>query len=113
MTTRPLTDTLRLIGGGTFIARISEAAAQCVIHAEEQGKKATLKIELSFKPANRGGAIVVTGQHAVSLPRPPAEDALLWATPDGNLVTSDPNQRPLDLRQVDSTTGEIKIVAAA
>lgn len=111
MTTRPLTDTLRLIGHGEFLDRISEQAAQCVRHADEHGKKATLKIELSFKPANRGGALIVTGQATVSLPKPPAEDVLLWATNDGNLVTSDPAQRTLELKTVtDMSTGEIRTV---
>jgi hypothetical protein len=111
MSTRPITDTLRQIGGGTFLDRISEQAAQCVLHAQEQGKKATLKIEISVRPANRGGAVIVTGQSVVNLPKPAPEDALLWATPDGNLVTSNPNQKSLDLRSVDAETGEIRIVA--
>ena len=38
-------------------------------------------------------AVIVTGQSIVNLPKPAPEDALLWATPDGNLVTSEVNFR--------------------
>lgn len=108
MAYRPITDTLRLIGQGVFIDRISEQLSQATRAAEEQGKKSVLKIEITIKPANRGGAMVVTGNSVLTLPKAPAEDALLWATPEGNLVASDPKQADLPLmHRVDPVTGEI------
>jgi len=38
----------------------------------------------------------------LKLPKAPAEDALMWASPEGNLLERDPNQRELELREAAS-----------
>jgi hypothetical protein len=108
MSARPITDTLRKIGRGSYLDTISQALADIVKSVEEHGKPAALVLSIKVSKAGRGGALVVEGKHEVKLPKPPAEDTLLWATPEGNLVDSDPAQAQLDLRGVPAATTEVR-----
>lgn len=102
---RPITDTLRKIGRGAWLDAVSQALADMVKQVEDTGKPGTLNMSIKVSKAGRAGALVVEGKHEVKVPKPAAEDALLWATPDGNLVDSDPSQAQLDLRSVPKQAG--------
>jgi hypothetical protein len=102
MSVRPITDTLRRIGRGAFIDRASEDLAAVVKHVEEHGKPGVVLLEIKVSKANRGGALVVEGRSTPKMGKPAAEDALLWPTPEGNLVDADPAQRELPLREAGS-----------
>jgi hypothetical protein len=97
---RPITDTLRHIGGGVFINLASDKLAELVAAVDQSNKPGKINLSITVKKATRGGAMLVTG--TVSLTKPPEEamECMLFATPDGNLVTDDPNQQKLDLRSV-------------
>lgn len=105
MATRPITDTLRRIGKGVFLDRISDQLNQLVREVENNGKAGTLVIQIAVSRANRGGALIVAGKSEVKLPKAPPEDALMWSTPEGNLVDRDPNQHELPLREVTPDAG--------
>lgn len=105
MAIRPIIDTLRRIGKGVFLDRISEELARVVREVENTGKPGILNISLRVSQANRGGALVVEGKSEVKLAKPAAEDALMWSTPEGNLLDRDPNQGELPLREVASDAG--------
>jgi hypothetical protein len=113
MSIRPITDTLRQIGRGAFIDHASAELAELVRHVEETGKGGTLVLTLKVSKAGRGSALVVEGNSAVKLPKPAPSDTLMWATPEGNLVTSDPAQGVLELREVAHTSSQPLREAAA
>jgi len=100
MAIRPITDTLRHIGRGTYLDRVSEELAKVVKHIEEHGGAGAISLHIKVKRANRGGALLITGTHDVKLPKAAADDALMWSTPEGNLQASDPAQSQLEFQVV-------------
>lgn len=97
---RPITDVLRHIGGGTLIDEASDKLSGLVATVDSQGGTGKITIELSIKKATRGGAMHLTGQIKVTKPKELPMEALMFATPEGNLVADDPNQMKLDLKTV-------------
>lgn len=98
MTSRPLHDTLRHIGGGVFIDTASDKLSELVHAVDETGKAGKLLLEVTVKKASRGGAMNIVGKVTLKKPAEEPMEALLFATPEGNLVADDPNQRKLDLK---------------
>ena len=96
--TRPITDTLRHIGGGVFIDTASDSLAELVNAVSASGKSGKLDLSITVKKATRGGAMHITGKIKVSKPADEPMEALLFATPEGNLVADDPSQQKLDLK---------------
>ncbi|MCL2829382.1 MAG: hypothetical protein FWD77_01440 [Betaproteobacteria bacterium] len=97
---KPITDTLRHIGGGIFMDTASDQLAELVQAVETSGKAGKIVLEIAVKKTTRSGAMTLTGK--IRLVKPPEEpmETLLWATPEGNLLSEDPNQRTLDLKRV-------------
>lgn len=116
MSTRPITDTLRLLQGGLFLDSCSELFASIVRGVEDTGKGGKLTITLEVKKVN--AAVSVLAKVTDKTPERAPDADLFYATVEGNLSTDNPNQRKLDLRvadpaprqvrTVDSETGEIK-----
>lgn len=98
MSARPITDTLRHIGGGVYIDQASDKMTELVSAVDSTGKSGKLTLEIKVKKASRGGAMHITGTVRVSKPADDPMEALLFATPEGNLVADDPNQKTLDLK---------------
>lgn len=98
MSARPITDTLRHIGGGVFIDTASDKMAELVNAVDASGKAGKLTLEVTVKKATRGGAMHITGKVALKKPAEDAMEAMLFATPEGNLVADDPKQQKLDLK---------------
>lgn len=107
MSTRPITDTLRLLDGGAFLDRASQELADLVRSVDQTGKAGKLTITLDVKQVS-GGAISITPHATAKVPEPKPDSTLLWATTEGNLSLQNPNQRSLDLREVQSGHGELK-----
>ncbi|QOD81864.1 MULTISPECIES: hypothetical protein [Chromobacterium] len=107
MSIRPITDTLRSLGHGTFIDDASDALNKLVTAVDETGRAGKLTLTLSLKKATRGsGAMVVQDEIKLSLPKPDSRETMLFATPEGNLVTEDPRQQQLELRTVPTATAD-------
>lgn len=98
MGARPITDTLRHIGGGVFIDTASDKMAELVNAVDSTGKAGKLTLEVKVKKATRGGAMHITGTMKLTKPAEEPMEAMLFATPEGNLVTDDPHQQKLDLK---------------
>lgn len=98
MNTRPITDTLRHIGGGVFIDAASDKMAELVASVDASGKSGKLVLEVKVKKATRGGAMHITGTMRLTKPAEEPMEAMLFATPDGNLVVDDPRQQSLELK---------------
>lgn len=108
---RSIVDTLRHLNGGVFIDEASDALADAVRAVDATGKAASITIKIDVRRAT-AGAMAVRGTFSVKKPSEPPIEALLFPTPDGNLLTEDPSQKKLDLRPVEVPSLEIKPVAA-
>lgn len=59
MSTRPITDTLRHIGGGVFVDTASDKLAELVSAVDSTGKAGRLDLTITVKKASRGGAMLL------------------------------------------------------
>lgn len=109
---RPITDTLRHIGAGCLMDEASEKMATLVHAVSASGKPGKLTITIELRKAT-AGALAVAGKVAIKTPAEPKIEALMFPTPEGNLLTEDPSQTKLDLRPVAVETREIREVATA
>lgn len=100
MSVRPITDTLRHIGGGVFINTASDKLAELVAAVDSTGKAGSIDLKIKMKKATRGGAMHITGTVKLNKPAEEPMEAMLFATPEGNLVADDPHQQKLDLKSV-------------
>lgn len=100
--TRPITDTLRHIGGGVFIDTASDKLAELVSAVDASGKSGKITLDITVKKATRGGAMHITGKVRMTKPADEPMEAMLFATPEGNLVAEDPHQQKLELKVADS-----------
>lgn len=105
MSVRPITDTLRLLHGGTFLDTCSSTLAEVVKGVDETGKSGKLTITLDVKKA--GAAVSVLAKVTDKTPEEAPDADLFWPTVEGNLSLQNPNQRSLALEVVDRDTGEI------
>jgi hypothetical protein len=117
MSVRPITDTLRHIGGGAFLDEAGEALAELVNVVSESGKGGKITLEIALKKATRGGAMHVVGKVKVTKPAEEPMEAMLFATPEGNLIADDPHQLTLGIREVagaqDVAPANLKTVQSA
>lgn len=96
---RPITDVLRQIRQGLFVDDASEEMAALVNQVTEQRKAGKLTIEITVKPAGaKSAALIVTGKCTAKSPQSAPDETLMFATPEGNLLTEDPRQQKLDLK---------------
>lgn len=98
MAVRPITDTIRNIGGGVFIDTASDKLAELVAAVDNTGKAGRINLTITVKKATRGGAMHITGKVKLTKPAEEPMEAMLFATPEGNLVADDPYQQKLDLK---------------
>jgi hypothetical protein len=99
MPIRPIFDTLRHLGGGTVMDDAAEKLADLVKLVDQTGKAGELTIKIGLRKAT-AGALALSGEVKVKKPAEPKVEALLFATPEGNLLTENPNQGKLDLKEV-------------
>lgn len=107
MSVRPITDTLRLLDGGAFLDRASDQLAELVKQVEATGKVGKLTLSFDLKTVGNG-AVQITPKVTAKVPEPKPDTTLLWATVEGNLVTENPNQQKLDLREVAQRPAELR-----
>lgn len=99
---KPITDTLRSLRGGVLIDEASEALSELVNAVMDSGKPGKLTLELTLTKASRNsGALVIRDKVTVKRPAEDAFETILYATPEGSLVTQDPRQAQFELRQVE------------
>lgn len=108
---RSIVDTLRHLNGGVFLDEASDALAEVVKAVDSTGKAGSVTITLNVRRAT-AGAMAVAGKFSTKKPTESPIEALLFPTPEGNLLTEDPSQKKLDLRPVEAPALEIKPVAA-
>ena len=79
------------VAGSKFSDLINAVAAH--------NKAGTLTLKIAVKPST-AGAMAVKADVSITKPKGLPAESLLWATPDGNLMTEDPRQTKLDLKAV-------------
>ena len=65
----------------------------------DTNKGDTITLKVTVRPST-AGALAVKPEVRVTLPKGAPAEALLWPTPDGNLVAEDPRQNKLELRPI-------------
>jgi hypothetical protein len=89
-----------------------EKLAELVTAVTSTGKAGSLTLKIDLKPST-AGALAVRGDVKIKKPARMPREALLWATPDGNLLAEDPKQIKMELKPVQVEKTELKTVANA
>ena len=77
----------------------SEKLSELVNAITNTGKAGSLTMKIELKPST-AGALAVRGDVKIKKPQRMPREALLWATPDGNLMADDPRQIKMELKTV-------------
>jgi len=87
----------------------SEKLAELIAAVTSHGKAGSFTMKLDIKPST-AGALAVRGDVKITKPKGLPPETLLWATPDGNLMSEDPRQTKLELRGVKDDKKELRPV---
>ena len=97
---KPITDVLRSLRGGVLIDDATTALAAIVTATMESGKPGKVTIELTINKMGRTGAVIVRDKLTVKMPKEEQLETIMYASPEGSLLTQDPRQATLELRDV-------------
>ena len=105
MNTRPFMDFLREHRSGLTHDELSEKLQELVAGVTTEGKAGTLTFTISIKPAGRdSGTLEVGCDVRTKLPKSPPGVSIFFATPENNLMRSDPRQQAMELREITPAT---------
>jgi len=76
-----------------------ERLAELVTAVTSTGKAGSMTLKIDLKPST-AGALAVRATVAIKKPVRLPREALLWATPSGDLMAEDPRQIKLELKTV-------------
>jgi len=99
--------TISSLHAGLLAEDANEHLQDLVKAVDSTGKGGTLTITLSVRKAT-AGALAVKGKVTAKLPAEPDLEALLFPTPEGNLLTEDPRQQKLDIRPIAAPVRELR-----
>lgn len=88
-----------------------EKFAELIKAVSSTGKSGSLTLKIDIKPST-AGAMAVKADVKVTMPKSLPAEALLWPTPEGNLLNEDPRQTKLELKPVETQATELKAVTA-
>jgi len=104
--------TISRLHAGLLVDDANERLQELVKAVDTTGKAGTLTITLSVRKATQG-ALAIKGKVAAKLPAEPDLEALMFPTPEGNLLTEDPRQQKLDIRPIAAPVREIRTINQA
>lgn len=107
----PFSEQIKHLAKGTLDAELTESLADLVKAINAHGKKGSITLQLNLKPEVVNGEVQMINilpSVAVASPQPQRMSSRMWPTYDGDLLRNDPDQPELDLKHVDTETGEIK-----
>lgn len=102
-----IVETLRRIGQGGFLSQLDEELTELVQKVDESGKNGSLTVSIQIKKATKSGAMQIVGKSTLKNPLEEPMEALLFATPEGNLVADNPHQQKLDLKLITNPKAKI------
>tara|TARA_R110001583_G_scaffold34551_1_gene115889 strand:+ start:35630 stop:35983 length:354 start_codon:yes stop_codon:yes gene_type:complete len=96
--------TLNSLRRGRTAEELSENLADAVAAARLTGKQASVTLTIKIKP-ERGtdGTYSIEDQVKAAIPEQDRGRTILFGTPEGNLLTQDPNQQDLELKDIRDT----------
>ena len=101
--------TISTLHAGLLAEDANDQLQDLVKAVDSTGKGGTLTITLSVRKAT-AGALAVKGKVTAKMPAEPDLEALLFPTPEGNLLTEDPRQQKLDIRPVVAPVREMPVI---
>lgn len=96
---RPILETLHHLEGGAFLNDAADGLAEIVKSVDATGKPGKITLEITVRKA-MSTALAIKGKVTVKLPPETPLEALMFPTPEGNLMTEDPRQAKLPLAPV-------------
>lgn len=96
---RSIISALHRLDGGCLMDLATDEQAKVVQAVEATGKPGTVTIKITYRKAG-GGALALAGKVTSTTPKEAPTEALLFPTPEGDLVAEDPKQNKLELRPV-------------
>ena len=90
----------QLRNGATQI-EASEMLNELVRACRETNKVGELTLKIKVRPDGATGQYFLEDQISSTIPKPERGKTLFFGTPEGNLQRQDPNQKELELRNVD------------
>lgn len=98
---RPILETLHHLNGGTFLVDAAEQLAALVKAVDSTGKPGSLTLKITARRAT-SQTMAIRGDVTLKAPNDTPVEALLYPTPEGNLMTDDPRQSKLPLAPVEA-----------
>lgn len=86
--------TLPHMHGGATVSDLAAKLRELVAAVGQTGKKGSLKLKISLKPAG-GGKVELTADVSGEIPQPSMQASIFFATEKHELTRIDPNQREL------------------
>lgn len=108
---RPLLETLHHIQGGVFLADAADQLAEIVKAVDASGKPGKLTLTIDVRKAMQT-ALALRGKIVAKLPPEAPLEALMFPTPEGNLLTEDPRQGKLPLSSAAAPAETLPIATA-
>lgn len=100
---RPFPDFLREHRGGLTHDELGDKLQELVAAVTAEGKGGSLTLTIKVSPSATG-ALDVSDEIKLVLPKETRSHSLFFATPDNNLVREDPRQTKMELRSITPAT---------
>ncbi len=107
----PFSQQIAHLGKGTTDDELTQELAELVRDIKTHRAGGTITLELKLKPILAGHEVeLIDIVPSIKVKKPKAQrlSTRMFATYDGDLLRNDPDQGDLDLKTVDTDTGEIK-----
>ena len=109
VTIRPFADVLRDLGKGQVADEAAILLTSLVQAVRAHGKKGTFTLKIQIGPMKGSSRnVLVAAQASITPPVGDPIAAVFYDDQSGNLHRNDPYQPQLDLRDVNTETGEIR-----
>ena len=107
MSIKPFSETMNAVRYGALLNELDAGWNELVNKVRDTDKSGSMTITFKLTPG-KGAAMEIEDDVKFKIPKLAKGSTLMFPTVEGNLQRSDPNQRTLELRSVDMSTGEIK-----
>lgn len=101
---------MAFLNRGSLDDEATEKLTKLIKKVRETGKAGSFTLTMKVGMLNQRdeNAVKITPAIKLSLPELPGAETIMFSTADGDLLRDDPDQRTLDLKQVEVKTIELK-----
>lgn len=100
MGSRPFNDLLREHRNGSTHDELTDALNELVAGVVEEKRAGSLTFTVNIKPYGKDGALEITAETKVKMPKKTAGSSIFYVTPENNLQREDPRQTKMELREL-------------